>query len=77
MRLLVGAVNINRSYPAGWKKCHMPSTVTGAEKRYKTVTNDKNRHKNFYKRYIIQLRSIVETTDRLMVETFGRCRRTR
>ena len=57
----------------------MPSTVTEGEKRYKAVTKDKNRHKNSYKSYIIQLRSTVETADRLKVahETFGRCRHTR
>ena len=43
----------------------MPSTVTVAEKRHKTVTEDKNRHKNSYKSYIIQLRSTVETAERL------------
>ena len=45
-------------------KCHMPFTVTGTEKRYITVTKDKNRQKNSYKSYIIQLRSTVETADR-------------
>ena len=58
MRLLVGAgVHVNRSYPADGVKRHMPSTFTGAEKRYKAVIKDKNRHKNSYKSYIKQLRS--------------------
>ena len=43
----------------------MPSTVAVAEKRHKAVTKDKNRYKNRYKSYIIQLRSTVETADRL------------
>ena len=41
----------------------MPSTVRVAETRYKTVTEDKNRHKSCYKSNIIQLRSTVETAD--------------
>ena len=45
-------------------KCHMPSTVA-EKKRHKAVIKDKNRHKNSYKSYIIQLRSTVETADRL------------
>ena len=46
-------------------KCHMPSTFAETEKMYKTVTKDKNRHKNIYKSYIIQLRSTFETADTL------------
>ena len=49
---------------AGVKR-HMPSTVAEGEKRHKAVIKDKNRHKNSYKSYIIQLRSTVETADRL------------
>ena len=65
MRLLVGAgVHVKTSYPDGIKR-HMPSTFTGAEKTYKALTKDKNRHKNSYKSYIKQLRSTVEKADRL------------
>ena len=47
-------------------KCHMPSTVADGEKRHKAVIKYKNRHKNSYKSYIIQLMSTVKTADRLM-----------
>ena len=43
----------------------MPSTVAEGGKRHKAVIKEKNRHKNSYNSYIIQLRSTVETADRL------------
>ena len=46
-------------------KRHMPSTVAEGEKGHKAVIKDKNMHKNSYKSYIIQLRSTVQTADRL------------
>ena len=63
---MVGAgVHVNRSYPAGWSKAPHAIHSCRGEKRHKAVIKDKNRHKNSYKSYIIQLRSTVETADRL------------